>query len=132
MVYTQPHYKDGYEFWGDMLRNYGVFEGKEKAKRYLRIPLPEEGSKKNEEIAFRNELIHALEDNFVCDKAELAEVKNDWEIFVRLSLLQDQITDFLREAPAEDECSDEENEVYANLQNLNESIDQLFIARSRS
>lgn len=132
MMYTQPHYNDGYEFWIDMLRNYSRFEAKEKAKRYLRIPLPNEESKKNEEIAFRNELIRAIEDDFVCDKAELAEVKENWALFVRLSFLQDEITDFLSEAPTEEECSDEENEVFANLQNLKESIEQLFITQSRS
>lgn len=60
------------------------------------------------------------------------EVKENWALFVRLSFLQDEITDFLSEAPTEEECSDEENEVFANLQNLKESIEQLFITQSRS
>ena len=46
--------------------------------------------------------------------------------------MKDEITDFLSEAPTEEECSDEENEVFANLQNLKESIEQLFITQSRS
>ena len=43
----------------------------------------------------------------------------------KLKELYDLVVDVLKDAPNEDECTDEENEVYAECQNLKEAIEAL-------
>ena len=132
MTRDQKYYKDGYHFWDNLVSDYGAEEAKEKAKRYLQIRLPDTEYAANGEIIFRNELIRALEHSETCSEEELVSIRDSWKILVRFSFLYAQLKMFLDDAPSETECSNEENEVYANMQNLRESIDQLFIAQARN
>lgn len=50
-------YKNGHEFFDDLVKTYGKEEGMNKAKRYLEIPLSHlKEADRVSEIAFRNEL----------------------------------------------------------------------------
>ena len=51
-------------------------------------------------------------------------MKND--DYKRLRSLLFEIEQILLNAPEEDECTDEENEVYADMQNLKESLENIF------
>lgn len=43
----------------------------------------------------------------------------------KLKELYSMVVDILIDAPEEDECTDEENEVYAECQNLKEALEEL-------
>lgn len=51
-------------------------------------------------------------------------MKND--DYKRLHWLLFEIKQVLSNAPEEDECTDEENEVYADMQNLKESLEKII------
>lgn len=51
-------------------------------------------------------------------------MKND--DYKRLRSLLFEIEQILLNAPEEDECTDEENEVYADMQNLKESLENII------
>ena len=48
---------------------------------------------------------------------------NDYK---RLRSLLFEIEQVLLNAPEEDECTDEENEIYADMQNLKESLEKII------
>lgn len=53
-------------------------------------------------------------------------LKEHKEFYKKIETLQNVLKDFLNNAEDEDLCSDEENDMYADMQNLVESIDNFL------
>lgn len=127
----KPLSKDGLFVWLGLVEDHGKKEAVNKAKQILRKPLPGDVVDREFEITFRDELVSAIYKAQICSDEEFFFMQERWEILKRLTLLQEFISDFLVEAPGEEYCTEEENGVFADMQNLKESINRFFDEQAR-
>ena len=107
-------YGSGTTFFMDLCNQFGEKAAIEKANNYLTMPLDENKPDYKEELKFRNELQNAIH------KKELAPGKEEYQIMLH------QISDFFDRIPSEYECSEDENDVAFDMENLIASIKRML------